>query len=167
MPGLDEGRSEAAWELHVPTKTTDWEVASSSGWGGIDLHGRLIAQGLHYAFPHDCPYPAKSGSLNPLTATQWQEETTKEGWNANDWSKAKASRGDQLRLYMLAEVVEEIITDYPSPLGLRRKQMIDHPDCSIVQPMSGNTGLLTALKPQLENYIGQWHTALLLRIRRC
>ncbi len=134
-----EGRSEAAWELHVSTKTTDWEVASSSGWGGIDLHGRLIAQGLHYAFPHDCPYPAKSGRLNPLTVTQWQEETTKEGWNANDWSKAKARRGDQLRLYMLAEVVEEIITDYHVTISRVVTGLVDSPPVSF-----SHRSLLTA-----------------------
>ena len=107
--------------------------------------------------------------MNPLTATQWQEEASKEGWNANDWSKAKVTCGDQLRLYMLPEVDEEIITLRLSfTLGLKTKtDDRSRGWFNSVQPMSGNTGLLTALNLQLENYIGQWHTALLLRIRRC
>ena len=53
-----------------------------------------------------------------------------EAWNANDWSKAKVTCGDQLRRYMLPEVDEEIVTLRLSvTLGLRRrKPMTDHAD---------------------------------------
>merc|ERR1719238_2228901 len=63
------------------------EVASNSGWSGINLHGRLLAQWLHYAFPHDCPYPAKGGSLNPLTANAWQEQAVEKGEDAIDYKR--------------------------------------------------------------------------------
>merc|ERR1719515_445852 len=39
--------------------------------GKVPLHGRLFAQWLHFAFPHDCPYPTIVESNHALTASQW------------------------------------------------------------------------------------------------
>jgi hypothetical protein len=39
--------------------------------GQIPLHGRLFAQWLHFAFPHDCPYPSIVESSTALTASEW------------------------------------------------------------------------------------------------
>lgn len=33
--------------------------------GKVPLHGRLIAQWLHFVFPRDCPYPHMVGTTNP------------------------------------------------------------------------------------------------------
>merc|ERR1719161_1002286 len=33
----------------------------------IPLHGRLFAQWLHFVFPHECPFPHKSGTVSPKT----------------------------------------------------------------------------------------------------
>lgn len=41
--------------------------------GKVPLHGRLFAQWLHFAFPHECPYPTVLESATPLTASQWLE----------------------------------------------------------------------------------------------
>eukprot|EP00747_Dinoflagellata_sp_TGD_P119564 gnl/TRDRNA2_/TRDRNA2_173035_c1_seq3.p1 gnl/TRDRNA2_/TRDRNA2_173035_c1~~gnl/TRDRNA2_/TRDRNA2_173035_c1_seq3.p1 ORF type:complete len:591 (+),score=108.33 gnl/TRDRNA2_/TRDRNA2_173035_c1_seq3:77-1774(+) len=45
------------------------DVIAEASQGKIPLHGRLFAQWLHYAFPHECPFPHKSGtaraSLSP------------------------------------------------------------------------------------------------------
>jgi len=48
------------------------EVAARNG-GEVPLHGRLFAQWLHYAFPHECPYPhvADSSMRNALKPNQW------------------------------------------------------------------------------------------------
>jgi hypothetical protein len=35
--------------------------------GRIPLHGRLFAQWMHHAYPHECPFPHVSGTTNPLT----------------------------------------------------------------------------------------------------
>lgn len=43
--------------------------------GHIPLHGRLFAQWLHNAYPLECPYPHKEGSINPQTASEWINET--------------------------------------------------------------------------------------------
>jgi hypothetical protein len=39
--------------------------------GEVPLHGRLFAQWLHFAFPHECPYPSIVGSATALSASQW------------------------------------------------------------------------------------------------
>merc|ERR1719456_1974787 len=41
--------------------------------GKVPLHGRLFAQWMHYAFPHECPYPYVSGSFNPLMPSEWMK----------------------------------------------------------------------------------------------
>merc|ERR1719201_2007922 len=39
--------------------------------GEVPLHGRLFAQWLHFAFPHDCPYPSIVESADMLARSQW------------------------------------------------------------------------------------------------
>merc|ERR1719326_2864567 len=45
-------------------------IAARRG-GGVPLHGRLFAQWLHFAFPHECPYPSVLESATALSASQW------------------------------------------------------------------------------------------------
>jgi len=47
-------------------------IAARHG-GEVPLHGRLFAQWLHFAFPHECPYPSVLQSATALTASQWLE----------------------------------------------------------------------------------------------
>merc|ERR1719161_2264924 len=49
------------------------EVAAHHN-GEVPLHGRLFAQWLHYAFPHDCPYPHVVGTVNPETPLKYEDE---------------------------------------------------------------------------------------------
>jgi len=46
------------------------EVAAHHN-GRIPLHGRLFAQWLHHAYPHECPYPHVSGTTRPQRAEEW------------------------------------------------------------------------------------------------
>jgi hypothetical protein len=39
--------------------------------GKVPLHGRLFAQWLHYAFPHECSYPHKSGTVKAITPEEY------------------------------------------------------------------------------------------------
>jgi len=50
------------------------EVAAHHG-GHVPLHSRLFAQWLHFAFPHECPYPHVSGTTQPRWADEWQMES--------------------------------------------------------------------------------------------
>jgi len=45
-------------------------IAARHG-GEVPLHGRLFAQWLHFAFPHECPYPSVLDSATALSASQW------------------------------------------------------------------------------------------------
>ena len=50
------------------------QIAVTHG-GKVPLHGRLFAQWLHFAFPHECPYPhvtQKDGAGNALTTSYFQ-----------------------------------------------------------------------------------------------
>lgn len=40
--------------------------------GQVPLHSRLFAQWLHFAFPHECPYPSILQSADMLATSQWQ-----------------------------------------------------------------------------------------------
>eukprot|EP00747_Dinoflagellata_sp_TGD_P162755 gnl/TRDRNA2_/TRDRNA2_180710_c0_seq1.p1 gnl/TRDRNA2_/TRDRNA2_180710_c0~~gnl/TRDRNA2_/TRDRNA2_180710_c0_seq1.p1 ORF type:complete len:573 (+),score=110.15 gnl/TRDRNA2_/TRDRNA2_180710_c0_seq1:83-1801(+) len=42
------------------------EDIAKASQGKIPLHGRLFAQWLHYAFPHECPFPHKAGTARNL-----------------------------------------------------------------------------------------------------
>jgi len=50
------------------------EVASRNG-GKVPLHGRLFAQWMHHAYPHECPYPHEVGKTNPQTPDEWMKVT--------------------------------------------------------------------------------------------
>jgi len=39
--------------------------------GRVPLHGRLFAQWMHHAYPHECPYPHKAGTTKPMTPDEW------------------------------------------------------------------------------------------------
>merc|ERR550514_2150119 len=49
------------------------EEVSSFHQGRIPLHGRLLAQWLHYAFPRECPFPHKRDELEKVGATAWMD----------------------------------------------------------------------------------------------
>lgn len=40
--------------------------------GEVPLHGRLFAQWLHFAMPHECPFPAILANADVLATSQWQ-----------------------------------------------------------------------------------------------
>merc|ERR550537_644654 len=44
----------------------------------IPLHGRLFAQWLHYAFPHECPYPHMSGTVTNRKSNETLEPVTED-----------------------------------------------------------------------------------------
>merc|ERR1740121_1870809 len=42
--------------------------------GKVPLHGRLFAQWLHYVFPHECPFPHKTGSVASVGPTEFGDD---------------------------------------------------------------------------------------------
>merc|ERR1719478_1441483 len=50
--------------------------AIANHYGGqVQLHGRLFAQWLHYAFPNECPYPVANVSLELQSAAHWGKKS--------------------------------------------------------------------------------------------
>jgi len=47
------------------------EIAKSSPGGLVPLHGRLFAQWLHYAFPHECAFPHKAGATKAQSPSEF------------------------------------------------------------------------------------------------
>merc|ERR1719387_1664283 len=58
------------------------EVGEVHG-GDVPLHGRLFAQWLHYAFPHECPYPHLEGTISQMTTSQYREANSR-NYTASD-----------------------------------------------------------------------------------
>jgi hypothetical protein len=46
------------------------EVAEHHG-GQVPLHGRLLAQWMHFAYPMECAYPHRSGTIKPSSPGEW------------------------------------------------------------------------------------------------
>jgi hypothetical protein len=46
------------------------EIAERNG-GRVPLHGRLFAQWMHHAYPRECPFPHVTGTVAPLSPTEW------------------------------------------------------------------------------------------------
>jgi len=49
------------------------EEVAQTNKGSVPLHGRLVAQWLHFAFPHECPYPHEKGTIAPKSIAEWRE----------------------------------------------------------------------------------------------
>merc|ERR1719478_773091 len=55
------------------------DVVAEQHNGKVPLHGRLFSQWLHYAFPHECPYPQPTHeAVNYLLTTEYQKRTGKD-----------------------------------------------------------------------------------------
>jgi len=50
------------------------EIARSSPGRLVPLHGRLFAQWLHYAYPHECPFPHKANTTSGVSPAEFGEE---------------------------------------------------------------------------------------------
>lgn len=52
--------------------------------GKIPLHGRLLAQWLHFVFPRECPYPHMAQTINPQTPARWEASVGQDAATATD-----------------------------------------------------------------------------------
>jgi len=49
------------------------EIAKVHG-GRVPLHGRLLAQWMHHAYPRECPFPHVSGTTSPMSPDDWMNQ---------------------------------------------------------------------------------------------
>ncbi|CAE7833279.1 tmem145 [Symbiodinium sp. CCMP2592] len=75
------------------------DIADHNG-GQVPLHGRLFAEWMHYAFPHECPYPKVFQESKILTPEFWAQK--------------KMSVDAQERLEIASSAVLENTTDTDS-----------------------------------------------------
>jgi len=76
--GLMSSSSQATRNLSMPLRMRLDEVASFHG-GKVPLHGRLLSQWMHFAFPRECSFPHVSGTVSPKTPGQYMEVAGDEG----------------------------------------------------------------------------------------
>jgi len=63
--------------------------------GEVPLHGRLFAQWMHHAYPHECIYPHMSGTTKPMTQEQYLAHTGA--------TSVKASEADKQNIMIESE----------------------------------------------------------------
>merc|ERR1719235_1063508 len=69
--------------ISAPLRTKLDEVATVHN-GNVPLHGRLVAQWLHFAFPNECPYPHEVGTISPKSPAEWKAERGEEADSVSD-----------------------------------------------------------------------------------
>eukprot|EP00929_Paragymnodinium_shiwhaense_P017920 TRINITY_DN12779_c0_g1_i1.p1 TRINITY_DN12779_c0_g1~~TRINITY_DN12779_c0_g1_i1.p1 ORF type:complete len:527 (-),score=154.12 TRINITY_DN12779_c0_g1_i1:114-1694(-) len=73
---------DAPRELSPALKERLYDVSLAHG-GRVPLHGRLVAQWMHHAFPHECPYPHETGSISPQAPDEWMQMNGQESVTAS------------------------------------------------------------------------------------
>merc|ERR1719443_2652098 len=71
--------------------------------GQIPLHGRLIAQWLHYAFPHECPYPHLDDAIEPITPMKYEQTFGADATTADDDEVKKFLEAESARVSPLPD----------------------------------------------------------------
>jgi len=61
-------------QLHGALTSQLEQIAAAHG-GKVPLHGRLFAQWLHYAFPHECVFPHMTGTAALVTPGQYGDHS--------------------------------------------------------------------------------------------
>lgn len=79
------GAVEGLWEQNISAAMlTRLDEVSKHNGGKIPLHGRLMAQWLHFIFPQECPYPHLAQTINPQTPGKWEEALGQDAATASD-----------------------------------------------------------------------------------
>jgi len=119
------------------------DIAKQHG-GVVPLHGRLFAQWMHHAFPHECPYPHLSDTTTQQTADEWLSEsgidstaTEEEMIQFTNFSAKASSQGD--------ETQEEITQwSYEEELLVERHSSVLRKDLSTLPPIVRSIMLIVA-----------------------
>jgi len=120
------------------------KLAKSHG-GMVPLHGRLFAQWLHFAFPHECPLPHKNGATTAATPSEFgddyiasNDDMNKHASNATALDIAVTK--DELQWMSQWSADEELMMDYRSDAGPSWKLRILFVACSLLLAAGGVFG---------------------------
>jgi len=103
--------------------TTQLEQVAATHGGKVPLHGRLFAQWLHYAFPRECQFPHKTGTVATLTPSEFgedfvahSEDMKMHASNASAADVPLTVGREELQWMSQWSEEEELIVDYSSEL---------------------------------------------------
>jgi len=105
--------------------------------GRIPLHGRLFAQWLHHAYPHECPYPHMSGTTNPLTPEKFT--TSIHGHHALEVGEDEIRR--LIEDASLADRTSEVQSQYELPWHAEEELFVSSP--VLPQAASASAGMFS------------------------
>jgi hypothetical protein len=86
------------------------ETVANHHGGMIPIHGRLLAQWLHFVFPRECPYPHMASTLDPKTQAQWREQVGEDGEAVSEEEVAQHSQAEFSKREASPEAGEEMWT---------------------------------------------------------
>jgi len=115
--------------------TMQLEQIAESHNGMVPLHGRLFAQWLHYAFPHECVFPVKAGSALILSPDRYgdnyiatKKEMKQHAASSSNMDALNASEMGREDLQWMSQwsPEEELMADYAElrASGLSKSQVI-------------------------------------------
>lgn len=91
--------------------------------GKVPIHGRLFAQWLHYAFPHECPFPHKLGTVAAVSPNEFggdyiasDEEMEKHAYNETQTDIAVDASMEEMHWMSQWSHEEELIADYSAEM---------------------------------------------------
>lgn len=124
------------------------EVAATSGPEGIALHGRLLAKWLHFAFPHDCTFPQKSGTTNPKALSEWQETGSEkvDVKKLNDLIKFDIMNTEAIIEKMKDLEDEEIIIEEPAPIARASAWKVNQEEEEVLTHVVRQTGTRSSFR---------------------
>jgi hypothetical protein len=112
--------------------------------GQIPLHGRLFAQWMHHAYPHECPYPHISGTTSQQSSDEWSTETGNEA-TATEEEMAQFTNATEIYSRYDRESQEEITEwSHEEELLVSRPTTVLRTDLSTLPPLLRSAMLIIA-----------------------
>jgi hypothetical protein len=109
--------------------------------GHVPLHGRLFAQWMHHAFPHECPYPHLSGTTSQQSSDEWTMET---GTESTATEEEMAQFINVTEIQAQEEQEEITLWSHEEELLVSRPSTVLRADLSAAPPLLRSAMLLLA-----------------------
>jgi len=112
--------------------------------GQVPLHGRLFAQWMHHAYPHECPYPHITGTTTQQSSDEWSMETGGEAV-ATEEEMAQFTNDTEITWRYNQEDEEEVTAwSHEEELLVARPSTVLRADLSAMPPMLRSLMLILA-----------------------
>jgi hypothetical protein len=101
--------------------------------GQVPLHGRLFAQWMHHAYPHECPYPHMSGTTSQQSSDEWTVETGTE---------ATATEEEMAQFTNVTEIQDQEEQDEITPWSHEEELLVSRPSTVLRADLSATPPIL-------------------------